>query len=98
MSTAPEAWAAPDDTSGGRIDVTDDEGRRLGWLDAVSGARTLLVPESRDVFDEVVDFWLSAAGLAPTDAPAAPPTGSRGRRRMDAPTVRTLVIPLLATA
>jgi len=98
MSTAPHAWNAPDDRADARIDVTDDEGNRLGYLDAATGARTLLAPESRDVFDEVVDFWLTAAGLAPAEPVAEPPAHRGSSKRRDAPTRRTLVIPLLATS
>ncbi|MDH4159425.1 MAG: hypothetical protein OEV62_04150, partial [Actinomycetota bacterium] len=55
-----------------RIDVTDDAGRRLGWVDPITGSRTLVQAGRGDVFDEVVDFWLTAAGLAPSPEETAP--------------------------
>ena len=44
-----------------RIDVTDDQGRRIGWVDPRTGARTLLAADRAAEFDEMVDFWLFAA-------------------------------------
>ena len=100
-----QEWAEPSTGFGDRIDVTDDDGRRLGWVDPGSGARTVLVPDRRDVFDDVVDFWLTAAGLSPQDdgapeAPALPAPPTRVHvtetRFPDAHLVRTLMIPLTA--
>lgn len=100
-----QAWAEPSTGLGDRIDVTDDEGRRLGWVDPGSGTRTLLVPDLRDVFDDVVDFWLTAAGLSsPAEATAGEPAVPAPPPRMhvtetrfpDAHVVRTLMMPLVA--
>lgn len=99
-----QAWAEPPTGVGDRIDVTDDDGRRLGWVDPGSGARTLLVPDRRDVFDDVVDFWLTAAGLTSPDestageqaVPAPPPRMHVTETRFpDANLVRTLMVPLV---
>jgi hypothetical protein len=97
-----EAWAA-DVERCDRIDVTDNEGARLGWVDPVTGSRTLMRADRADVFDEVVDFWLTAAGLAPPaparDEPNPEPVRLGATvtevRYPDPVTTRTLVIPLL---
>jgi hypothetical protein len=97
-----QAWAEPPGGFGDRIDVTDGTGQRLGWVDPHSGARQLLVPDCRDVFDDVVDFWLTAAGLAPDAGEDASPTPAPPEQMRvtetrfgDSQTVRTLVIPLV---
>lgn len=101
--SAPARADQPSDI-GDRIDVTDDRGQRLGWVDPLSGERTLLVAECRDVFDEVVDFWLTAAGLdpghspkcdEPPDLPVPQSMHVTEVRFPDPPTVRTLVVPLV---
>jgi len=51
---------------GDRIDVTDSAGVRIGWVDPRTGVRNLLAPGRRAEFDQMIDYWLSAAGL---DAP-----------------------------
>jgi hypothetical protein len=101
-----QAWAE-DVGREDRIDVTDDAGQQLGWVDPITGSRTLVQPDRGDVFDEVVDFWLVAAGLAPeteprrTTEPEAEPLAWTvpGRvtevRYPDPETIRTLVIPLI---
>ena len=96
-----EAWAV-DVERENRIDVTDSCGERLGWVDPETGSRTLVQHDRADVFDEVVDFWLTAAGLAPptTADPAEWGPGALGAtvtevRYPDPVTTRTLVIPLL---
>jgi len=49
---------------GDRIDVTDSAGVRIGWVDPRTGVRNLLAPERRAEFDQMIDYWLSAAGLS----------------------------------
>ena len=46
-----------------RIDVTDETGAPIGWVDTRTGVRNLLAPDRADDFDAMVDFWLTAAGL-----------------------------------
>lgn len=97
-----EAWAV-DVGREDRIDVTDNCGERLGWVDPATGSRTLVQQDRADVFDEVVDFWLTAAGLAPPRAASdesAWESGPLGAtvteiRYPDPVTTRTLVIPLV---
>ncbi|HVQ89286.1 MAG TPA: hypothetical protein VMT88_14005 [Actinomycetes bacterium] len=89
-----------------RIDVTDDQGRRIGWVDPRTGARTLLEADRAAEFDEMVDFWLFAAGLS--DTPGVESDGLRKESEAGAPlrmhitevrypdpeVVRSLMIPL----
>jgi hypothetical protein len=87
-----------------RIDVTDEQGRRIGWVDPRTGVRNLLVPDRAADFDEMVDFWLVAAGLSEgTEDGATEPGTSLGIHRMhvtevrypDPEVVRSLLIPLV---
>jgi hypothetical protein len=59
-----------------RIDVTDEQGRRIGWVDPRTGVRNLLVPDRAAEFDEMVDFWLVAAGLSEAADEAATELGT----------------------
>ena len=86
-----------------RIDVTDEQGRRIGWVDPRTGARNLLVSDRAAEFEEMVDFWLVAAGLSEAADEAATELGtSMGSHRMhvsevrypDPEVVRSLLIPL----
>ena len=86
-----------------RIDVTDEQGRRIGWVDPRTGVRNLLVSDRAAEFEEMVDFWLVAAGLSEgTDDGTTEPGASLGIHRMhvtevrypDPEVVRSLLIPL----
>jgi hypothetical protein len=91
-----------------RIDVTDEQGRRIGWVDPRTGVRNLLVSDRAAEFEEMVDFWLVAAGLseaadeAATELGTSKPGTSMGSHRMhvsevrypDPEVVRSLLIPL----
>ncbi|MEO8328736.1 MAG: hypothetical protein ABI586_01910, partial [Candidatus Nanopelagicales bacterium] len=91
-----------------RIDVTDENGVCIGWVDPRSGARNLVAAERAVEFDEMVDFWLVTAGLTefadPTAASAVPngwqpsaahPIQLTEVRFPDPEVVRSLLIPLL---
>ena len=107
LAGVPEQAGASSDAATGtdRIDVTDEHGVRIGWVDPRTGARNLLAPERAADFEDMVDFWLAAAGLSDdtvTSAPtaAALPDGTnsmrvREVRYPDPEVVRSLVIPLL---
>jgi hypothetical protein len=58
-----------DFAKGDRIDVTDAAGVRIGWVDPRTGVRNLLAPGRREEFDQMIDYWLTAAGL---NAPHTP--------------------------
>ena len=86
-----------------RIDVTDEQGRRIGWVDPRTGVRNLLVPGRAADFDEMVDFWLVAAGLSEAADEAATELGTSMEshqmhvtevRYPDPEVVRSLLIPL----
>ena len=61
---------------GDRIDVSDANGNRIGWVNPQTGVRNLLVPELKAEFDQMIDYWLAAAGLtdprATTNAATTP--------------------------
>lgn len=83
-----------------RIDVMDESGVRIGSIDPRTGARNLLLPDRADEFEEMVGYWLRAAGLSnptPDEVPAE--TDSRLKvnevRYPDADVFRSLVIPLV---
>lgn len=83
-----------------RIDVIDKDGVRIGWVDPLTGTRTLLSPDRAGDFDEMVDFWLSAAGLHDDAEGSAPSECSplmkvTEIRYPDAHIVRSLIIPML---
>lgn len=89
-----------------RINVFDEVGSTIGWVDPLSGERTLLVPGRRADFEETVDFWLSAAGLAGGSASCGEYSSVAKRRRTsvtevrypDPDVVRSLLIPLVPLA
>lgn len=88
-----------------RIDITDDEGVAIGWVDPRTGTRHLVALDRSNDFDSIVDFWMSAAGLDASQsrpdplAAAASNTHTWMRvsevRYPDREMVRSLVIPLL---
>lgn len=80
-----------------RIDVLDRSGRSIGWVDPRSGARNLTDPAAAQDFAEMVDFWLTAAGVdEPTETPNAPTDRMTINevRFPDPPVIRSLLIPL----
>lgn len=80
-----------------RIDILDEGGRSIGWVDPRSGARNLTDPSHAREFDEMVDFWMATAG---DDGPQPSPEAPEGRmtvnevRFPDPPVIRSLLIPL----
>jgi hypothetical protein len=86
-----------------RIDVLDESGVLIGWVDPATGLRNLLAADRAADFDEMIDFWLAAAGLSDrqdADSPASPAEGPARMqvseiRYPDPEVVRSLVIPLL---
>jgi hypothetical protein len=80
-----------------RIDILDEAGRSIGWVDPRSGARNLIDPSHAREFDEMVDFWMSTAGVdGPHDGNGAPTDrmSITEIRFPDPPVVRSLLIPL----
>ena len=67
-------------------------------MDPRTGVRNLLAPGRRAEFDQMIDYWLAAAGLsAPDDSDPTPverPMHIREVRYPDAEVVRSLLIPL----
>lgn len=84
-----------------RIEVRDEHGRAIGWVDPRSGTRNLLDQAHAADFDEMVDFWLTTSGVASprasADAPAAGMTVQEVRFP-DPPVTRSLLIPLRTLA
>ena len=80
-----------------RIDILDELGRSIGWVDPLTGIRNLTDPVHAREFDEMVDFWMTTAGV---DEPDSEPTSAAEHmsvsevRYPDPPVIRTLVIPL----
>ncbi len=80
-----------------RIDILDELGRSIGWVDPLTGIRNLTDPVHAREFDEMVDFWMTTAGV---EEPDSEPTSAAGHmsvsevRYPDPPVIRTLVIPL----
>jgi hypothetical protein len=80
-----------------RIDILDERGRSIGWVDPRTGVRNLTDPIHAREFDEMVDFWMTTAGV---DDPDLEPTAATGHmsvsevRFPDPPVVRSLLIPL----
>lgn len=80
-----------------RIDILDDAGRSIGWVDPRSGARNLLDPTHAREFDEMVDFWMSTAGVDGPDDGSRAPTDRMSVTEIrfpDPPVIRSLLIPL----
>jgi len=79
-----------------RIDILDESGRSIGWVDPRSGARNLTDPMHAREFEEMVDFWLSAAGVEDVGTVDQPISNMRVNevRFPDPPVVRSLLIPL----
>jgi hypothetical protein len=100
LATAPLEYGA---RGTDRIDVMDEHGVRIGWVDPRTGVRNLLAPDRAADFDEMIDFWLAAAGLSDEELPTASidvpdsPISMRVSevRYPDPEVVRSLVIPLL---
>jgi len=83
-----------------RIDVMDETGVRIGSIDPRTGARNLLLPERADEFEEMVGYWLRAAGLSSpsiNEAPAETKSLLKVNevRYPDADVIRSLLIPLV---
>ena len=80
-----------------RIDILDESGRSIGWVDPRTGVRNLIDPVHARDFDQMVDFWMTTAGV---DDPDSDPTAPTERmtvsevRYPDPPVIRSLVIPL----
>lgn len=80
-----------------RIDVLDEQGRAIGWVDPRSGARNLIDAGHAAAFDEMVDFWLTTSGVETPNAPLDAPTGRMTVQEIrfpDPPVTRSLLIPL----
>ena len=80
-----------------RIDILNEAGRSIGWVDPRSGARNLLDPNHAREFDEMVDFWLSTSGVESPHSGTDTPTGHmtvQEVRYPDPPVIRSLLIPL----
>ena len=80
-----------------RIDILDESGRSIGWVDPLTGIRNLLDPRQRREFNEMVDFWMTTAGVDEPDSPPDAPTERMSVTEIrfpDPPVVRSLVIPL----
>lgn len=84
-----------------RIDVTDEDGICIGWVDTSTGDRHLLVADRAHDFDDMIEFWLTAAGLsdgpggvspgrplAPVDGAPEKNAGESGLRTMRVSEVR----------
>lgn len=80
-----------------RIDILDEAGRSIGWVDPRSGARNLSDPGHAKEFAEMVDFWLSTAGVDGPGGDNAAPTDRMSVSEVrfpDPPVIRSLLIPL----
>lgn len=80
-----------------RIDVLDDRGRAIGWVDPRSGVRNLIDEDQATAFDEMVDFWLSTSGVESPHSGTGTPTGHMTVQEVrfpDPPVIRSLLIPL----
>lgn len=80
-----------------RIDILDEAGRSIGWVDPRSGARNLIDPNQAREFDEMVDFWMSTAGVDGPDDGSSAPTDRMSVTEIrfpDPPVIRSLLIPL----
>lgn len=80
-----------------RIDILNEQGRSIGWVDPRTGVRNLTDPIHAKDFDDMVDFWMTTAGV---DEPDSDPTAATERmsvnevRFPDPPVIRSLLIPL----
>ncbi len=80
-----------------RIDILDEAGRSIGWVDPRSGARNLLNPDHAKEFDEMVDFWMTTAGVDGPQEGSSAPTDRMSVAEIrfpDPPVIRSLLIPL----
>jgi hypothetical protein len=80
-----------------RIDVLDERGRPIGWVDPRSGVRNLIDEDHAAAFDVMVDFWLSASGVGSPHSTSRTPNGHmtvKEIRHPDRPVIRSLLIPL----
>lgn len=80
-----------------RIDILDEAGRSIGWVDPRSGARNLIDPVHAKEFAEMVDFWMSTAGMDGPDDDGAAPTDRMSVSEVRFPdplVIRSLLIPL----
>jgi hypothetical protein len=100
----PSTETAGSTGSADRIDVLDQQGTRIGWMDPTTGERSLVDPSRGAEFNDTVDFWLAAAGLA-AETGATPDSlvnphqmHVREVRYPDPEVTRSLVIPLLRLA
>ena len=80
-----------------RIDILDEAGRSIGWVDPRSGARNLSDPVHAKEFAEMVDFWLTTAGVDGPNGDVEAPTDRWSVAEVrfpDPPVIRSLLIPL----
>jgi hypothetical protein len=80
-----------------RIDILDERGRSIGWVDPRTGVRNLTDPRHAREFDEMVNFWMVTAGVDEPESPPTPATGHMSVKEIrfpDPPVIRSLVIPL----
>lgn len=80
-----------------RIDILDEAGRSIGWVDPRSGARNLIDPGLAKEFGEMVDFWMTAAGVDGPDGEGGAPTDRMSVSEVrfpDPPVIRSLLMPL----
>jgi hypothetical protein len=80
-----------------RIDILDEAGRSIGWVDPRSGARNLIDPGHAKEFAEMVDFWMTTAGVDGPDEKGDAPTDRMSVSEVrfpDPPVIRSLLIPL----
>jgi hypothetical protein len=80
-----------------RIDILDEGGRSIGWVDPRSGARNLTDPSHAREFDEMVDFWMTTAGVEEPPESREAPAGRMTVNEVrfpDRPVIRSLLIPL----
>jgi hypothetical protein len=80
-----------------RIDIVDESGRSIGWVDPTTGIRNLLDPQQQREFNEMVDFWMTTAGVNDPDSTPSAPTERMSVtevRYPDPPVIRSLLMPL----
>jgi hypothetical protein len=82
-----------------RIDILDEGGRSIGWVDPRTGVRNLTDPRHAREFDEMVDFWLATAGVGEGQSEPTADTDHWSVNEVrfpDPPVIRSLLIPLRA--